>query len=477
MHRKAMSAPVASLTAQPHLHVDDGCGHVVQFYSGDEFLINELANLVGNSLASGQSSIVLATKDHRERLSDRLKQQGLDLSLAVEQQRYVPLDAADTLSTFMVGDQPDKVRFMEVLDRVLLRAKKASARVDMRLTVFGEMVALLWAEGKVDAAIRLEHLWNELALHHEFHLACAYPISFFDRPEHAESFQRVCAAHSALIPDESYTGLRGDAERLHAIAALQQKARALDTEIAEHKKLQHELEARIRQRTRELEQAQDQLRSLSQRLLQLQDEERRRIAFELHDSTGQLLAALAINVGLLERHKDTFAPRYSNLVSENGALVQRLLTEVRALSYTLHPPTLDVMGVASALQWYVEQFGERAHIEVRLDIQKDLGRLPRKIEVAIFRIVQESLTNVQRHSGSQTASVRIRRSAADVCTEISDNGAGISPETQAAIFSGVGSGIGISGMRERTRELDGSFLMTSDGTGTTVSVRFPINQK
>lgn len=220
---KATSAPVASLTSQTP-HAAEGCGHVVQFYSSDEFLVNELASLVGSSLASGQNSIVVATKDHRERLSDRLKQQGLDLSLAVEQQRYVPLDAADTLSTFMVDDQPDKLRFMEVFDRVLLRAKKTSTRMDLRLTVFGEMVALLWAEGKVDAAIRLEHLWNELALRHEFHLACAYPIRFFDRPEHAESFQRICSAHSALIPDESYTALRGEAERLHAIAALQQKS-------------------------------------------------------------------------------------------------------------------------------------------------------------------------------------------------------------------------------------------------------------
>jgi signal transduction histidine kinase len=477
MYLKAMSAPVASLTEKTHPRAAEGCGHVVQFYSSDEFLVSELASLVGSSLASGESSIVVATKDHRERLSDRLKQQGLDLSLAVEQQRYVPLDAADTLSTFMVDDQPSKSRFLEIFDRVLLRAKKTSTRVDSRITVFGEMVALLWAEGKVDAAIRLEHLWNELALRHEFHLACAYPISFFDRPEHAESFQRVCSAHSALIPDESYTALSGDAERLHAIAALQQKARALDTEIAEHQKLQRELEARIRQRTRELEQAQDQLRGLSQRLLQMQDEERRRIAFELHDSTGQLLAALAINVGLLERHKGTFAPQYSNLVSENGALVQRLLTEVRALSYALHPPTLDVMGVTSALQWYVEQFGERSRIQVRLDIQKDLGRLPRKIEVAVFRIVQESLANVHRHSGSQTATVRIRRSSAEVCTEVLDNGVGISSEKYTAITSGVGFGIGISGMRERTKELGGSFSITSDGAGTTVLVRFPINQK
>jgi signal transduction histidine kinase len=355
-----------------------------------------------------------------------------------------------------------------------LKAKKSSNRIDLRLTVFGEMVALLWSVGKTDAAIQLEQLWNGLARRHEFDLACAYPSYFFDRPEHAESFLKVCSAHSALIPDESYTGLDGDDARLRAIVALQQKARALDSEVAEHKQLQLELEARIKTRTQELEQAQDQLRALSRRLLQMQDDERRRIAFELHDSTGQLLAALAINVGLLERHKASFSPQYSNLISENSALVQRLLTEVRALSYTLHPPTLDVMGVASALQWYVEQFAERSGIQVELDIQKDLGRLPRKIEIAIFRIAQESLANVQRHSGSQTALVRIRRSS-DISLEVSDRGGGISPDKKIARPSGVG--IGISGMRERVRELDGTFTITSDPVGTTVRVTFPLGRK
>jgi signal transduction histidine kinase len=469
-----MSTPVTSLAAQTHRHNSQSGAHVVQFYSRDHYLIDQLDRLIGSSLLAGHSTIVIATGEHRERLSERLKKTGIDLTLAVEQQRYVPLDAADTLSTFMVNDQPSETRFFEVFDRILLKAKKSSNRIDLRLTVFGEMVALLWSVGKTDAAIQLEQLWNGLARRHEFDLACAYPSYFFDRPEHAESFLKVCSAHSALIPDESYTGLDGDDARLRAIVALQQKARALDSEVAEHKQLQLELEARIKTRTQELEQAQDQLRALSRRLLQMQDDERRRIAFELHDSTGQLLAALAINVGLLERHKASFSPQYSNLISENSALVQRLLTEVRALSYTLHPPTLDVMGVASALQWYVEQFAERSGIQVELDIQKDLGRLPRKIEIAIFRIAQESLANVQRHSGSQTALVRIRRSS-DISLEVSDRGGGISPDKKIARPSGVG--IGISGMRERVRELDGTFTITSDPVGTTVRVTFPLGRK
>lgn len=477
MDLKARFAPVSSLTAETREHAAHTCGHVVQFYSDEEFLLNELARLVGDSLASGQSSIVLATKEHRERLNTCLKQQGMNLDLAVEEGRYFPLDAAETLSTFMVENQPNKHRFTEVLDRILLRANQPATRRDLRLTVFGEMVALLCADGKINAAIRLEQFWNDLAERHNFSLTCAYPTRFFDRPEHADSFLQVCAAHSTLIPDETYTGLRTEDERVRVIAALQQKAWALDREVADHKRLQQDLADRVKQRTREFEQAQDQLRGLSRRLLQMQDEERRRIAFELHDSTGQLLAALAINVGLLERHKDSFASQYANLISENSSLVQRLLTEVRALSYTLHPPTLEVMGVASALQWYVEQFAERCRIQVQLDIQKDLGRLPRKIEIAIFRIVQESLANVQRHSGCNVAAVRVRRSSTEVFAEVSDCGTGISSEKQLSLSSGVGAGVGISGMRERTRELDGAFAIRSDGAGTTIRVSFPLNQR
>jgi len=474
MRPNAISAPVASLAAERHGCARERSGHTVQFYSNDEFLLNELARLVGMSLASGDTAIVVATQEHREALCDRLQAQGLDLDLAVEQQRYLPLDAAETLSTFMVDNQPDPLPFVEVLDGILSRARKLAGREPVRVTIFGEMVSLLWADGNFDAAIRLEQLWNDLAKRYDFSLACAYPTDFFDRPGQAELFLRVCAAHSAVIPDETYAALNGDDERLRAVAQWQQKARALDTEVADHKRLRQELEARIKQRTIELEQTQEQLRGLFRRFLQTQDDERRRIAFELHDSTAQLLAALAINVGLLERHKDALKPHHAELVSQNSSLVQRLLTEVRALSYTLHPPTLEVMGVASALRWYVEQFVEHCGIQVTLDVQEDLGRLPRKVEIAIFRIVQESLANASRHSGSLTAKVRISRSSTEVCVEVSDRGTGISPDQKASLTSRISAGVGISGMRERARQLDGSFTILSDGPGTTVLVNLPV---
>jgi signal transduction histidine kinase len=476
MNPNAISARAISLDTETHGCETTHSGHVVQFYSSDEFLLDGLAGWIGKSLTLGETAIVIATHQHREGLHTRLKARGVDLDLDVEQQRYLALDAADTLSTFMVDSQPDACRFAEGVGRLLCQAGNTEEQGHRRINIFGEMVVLLWAEGKVDSAIRLEQLWNELAKRHDFSLACAYPTNFFDRPEHAQLFLEVCADHSAVIPDESYTALSDDNERLRAIAALQQKARALDAEVTDHKQLQQELESRIKERTVDLERAQDRLRGLSRKLLRMQDEERRRVAFELHDSTAQLLAALAINVGLLEKHKRTLGPRHADLISENSALVQQLLTEVRALSYTLHPPTLDVIGVASALRWYVDQFQEHCRVRVLLEVPANLGRLPREIEIAIFRIVQESLANVYRHSGSPSATVRISRLPTEILLAVSDRGKGLSPERRAALSSELSVGAGISGMRERAQQLDGTFVLLSDSTGTTVLVNLPVKE-
>jgi signal transduction histidine kinase len=474
MHANTTSVGPGALDTKIQDFVKKHTDHVVQFFSDESFLVDGLARWIGKALGSGDAAIVIATKEHRKALCTRLKAQGLDLDLAVEQQRYFSLDAGETLSTILVDSQPDAFRVFEVLGGILAQARQSALQTPRQVSVFGEMVALLWADGNLDAAIRLEHLWNDLTKSHDFSLACAYPTNFFDRPEHADLFLKVCAAHSSVIPAETYTALDGEDERLRAVAALQQKARALDTEIAEHKRLQRELEERIKQRTMELEQAQDQMRGLSRRLLRMQDDERRRIASELHDSTAQLLAALAINVGLLEKRKDGLGPLHAKLISENSSLVQQLLTEVRGLSYTLHPPTLEVIGVASALQWYVDQYVERCRLRVALDIPKDLGRLPREIEIAIFRIVQESLANVYRHSGSSSAEVCIHRSSSGVVLAVSDHGGGFFAEKKTSLSSGLGTGFGISGMRERAEQLDGTFAITSDSAGTTVLVKLPV---
>ena len=200
----------------------------------------------------------------------------------------------------------------------------------------------------------------------------------------------------------------------------------------------------------------------------IRDEERRRVAHELHESTAQVLATLAINLSLLEEPEKEMGTRDGKLIEQSARLVDQLLGEVRQLSDLLHPPTLDEMGLSSAIQWYIERFSQRNNVKVAVDVPADLGRFSIDREIAAFRVVQESLSNVQRHSGSRTAIVRVRRSPRHVCVEISDQGKGMPPELAMT------PGVGISGMRERARQLGGLLSIRSDGNGTTVTAELPL---
>ena len=245
------------------------------------------------------------------------------------------------------------------------------------------------------------------------------------------------------------------------------------------RQLTETLDAEVRGRTKELEQRNlevlnqaEQLRELSWRLLRTQDNERRRIARELHDSAGQTLTVLGINIaGLIQkaaRNAPDLAPD-AQMIQEG---IHQLHREIRTTSYLLHPPLLDESGLASALGWYTEGLIERSGLKISLHIPPDLGRLPRDLELALFRIVQECLTNIHRHSGSPTAFIRIVRQPDEVTLEIRDRGKGISPEKVAEIES-RSSGVGLRGIRERLRQFDGKMKIDSDGLGTRVFVTIP----
>jgi len=444
--------------------------HVVQFYGDDGFLFDELSRFIGTALGAGEAALVIASKEHRDGLARRLKIWGLDTAWAMAQGRYVALDAAETLAKFMVDGWPDVARFAEVVGGLIERVRAASGGEARRVAAFGEMVALLWMEGNADAAIRLEELWNDLARTHAFSLRCAYPMSSFCREEHGDLLLKICAEHSAVIPGESYTALVSEDERLRGIAQLQQKAAALETEVAERRlveeklrRSQSELESLVEQRTAAL-------RQLSSRLLNLQDTERRRIARELHDSLGQYLVALKLNVEILRR-----SPAQMELWSQSEELMERCIAEVRTLSYLLHPPTMDAVGIASAARWYVEGFGLRSGLKVTLDAPNDPVRLPDAIELALFRVLQEALTNVHRHSGASTADILIRRSAGQVILEVNDDGHGMSREMLDRFReAGTGTGVGLMSMHERARELGGTIQIESGSMGTSVRIAIPV---
>jgi signal transduction histidine kinase len=236
-----------------------------------------------------------------------------------------------------------------------------------------------------------------------------------------------------------------------------------------------ELENRVRERTAELDIANHNLGRLSARLLQMQDEERRRIARELHDSIGQMLAALSMNLSGVRADVDRLTKTAAAL-SDSEDLVQEMSKEVRTISHLLHPPLLDEAGLSSALRWYVDGFAQRSKIRVDLDCPNDFGRLPREMETAVFRLVQECLTNIHRHSGSATARIRLHHSDHEVIVEVEDKGKGIPTEKLEQMEATGIPGVGITGMRERVRQLGGKLEIGSSGTGTKIVARLPISE-
>jgi signal transduction histidine kinase len=235
------------------------------------------------------------------------------------------------------------------------------------------------------------------------------------------------------------------------------------------------LDAEVRNRTQELEQQSNQVRELSWRLLKTQDEERRHIARELHDSAGQTLTVLGMSLAQFAQKAGRKAPELADDAEQIQETVQQLHREIRTTSYLLHPPLLDENGLYSAVSWYVQGLLERSGLEVHLDISKDFGRLSREMELVIFRLVQECLTNIHRHSASKAASIRISRESNQIILEIRDQGKGMSRERLAEIQSGR-SGVGISGMRERLRQFEGTLKIESDSSGTLVFVTIPVTK-
>jgi PAS domain S-box-containing protein len=234
------------------------------------------------------------------------------------------------------------------------------------------------------------------------------------------------------------------------------------------------LENRVSERTRELENASDKLRELSARLLQIQDEERRRIARELHDGVGQLLVALKMNLSSLARERTNLSPGARQSLDENITLIEQASQEIRTMSHLLHPPLLDEVGLESALRWYTEGFAERSKIIVDLEMAPGFSEgLSRELSLALFRIVQECLTNVHRHSESPNANVTLERSWHEITLVVKDNGNGISPEIQSKISSGQSSGVGLRGMRERIRQFGGHLEVRSDEDGTQIITILP----
>jgi PAS domain S-box-containing protein len=586
---------IPSLAHTPNHNHD---GHVVQLYTDDGFLIDVLSSFVGGALAVGDAAVVIATRFHRTELEKRLSANGVDIAKAATQGRYVVLDATETMTRLLVDGSVDDDRFHEVVGEVLIQVEKAVSSKQGRVAIFGELVALLWADGKPAEAIRVEKLWNNLARSHSFSLLCAYPLAGCNSDRHIEPFLEMCGEHLSVIPSESYLVLNSEEERLRSIAKLQQRDQVLEKElklrdsqtpfrllveavqdyaifmlnpegkvsswnigaerikgykaeeivgrhfscfypeedvrlgkpdrglvtatkegrfedegwrirkdgsrfwasvtitaikddsakvlgfakvtrdVTERMQTQKALEEEVAERRdaeRRFQNSERSLRQLSLHLLRTQDEERRRIGRDLHDSLGQYLAVLKMK---LDSVASQIAQKEGELAGEFGQCIRLMddsIKEVRTVSYLLYPPMLEEMGLRSAIPWYLDGFSARSGIKTTFEVQTTLGRLPRESELALFRVLQESLTNVHRHSGSSTAHVRLLAKGEMVILEIEDRGKGIPSELLAEFCQEWmgGLGIGVRGMNERMRQLGGRLDLASNEGGTIVTAMVP----
>ncbi len=233
-----------------------------------------------------------------------------------------------------------------------------------------------------------------------------------------------------------------------------------------------QLEARVKERTAELERAEESLRALNQSLMQAQDEERRRLALELHDRAGQLLIALKWKLGPLAEEIRQQCPNLSAVAQDTLLLADELSNELRTVSHLLHPPVVGEGGLSPALRSYTEGLAERSGLIVNLEIDPNLPRLSPEIETTVFRMVQESLTNIYRHANTKTAAVRLKETLQNIELEIQDMGAGI-PGFKSLNDSPLNVGVGVQGMRERVRQVNGRFEFLSGKGGTTVRAVLP----
>jgi len=294
---------------------------------------------------------------------------------------------------------------------------------------------------------------------------------------HADDRERVMAIRQRLLagngsgdiefrtvwPDGSVHWIFGRATVVRDPAGRPLRMYGTNVDITERKRAQEELEQRAQQ-----------LETLSARLLQSQDEERRRIARELHDTTAQNLGALLMELSMLKASAALTDAHAREAIDNSIALADRAIAEIRTLSYLLHPPMIETAGLLPSLRWYAHGFQERSGIAVTLDVPEEFERLPIAAETAVFRIVQEALTNIRRHSGSCVALIRIRRTSGTLTLDIRDEGHGVPQPLRGDDTVLAASGVGIASMRERARELGGTMSVQSEDGGTAIEIRLPI---
>ena len=401
-------------------------GHCAQFYDTDVFLLNSLSDFVSTGLSGGDAVIVVATKPHREGLDELLTNRGLDLLEASAAGRYVSLDAAETLSQFLEQGSPDAVRFTEIIGSIITKAAADKRQV----RIFGEMVALLWAEEKCDQAIRLEEMWNDLGKTHPFLLFCAYPMNGFASDALAAPLLKVCAEHSSVIPAESYTALQTHDQRLRAVLQLQQKARSLEAEIAERKKAEEDLRASL---------IREQIaRAEAETANRMKDEFLATVSHELRTPLNAIMGwSHMLRNGRLDKRTVARALETIDRNAKSQAqLVEDILDVSRMITgkLRLDMEPVDVASVTNAAIDAVQLAADSKGIHLKLTLDPS-ARHTFGDSNRLQQVVWNLLSNAIKFTDSGgSVELRLERAGSNIQLSVSDTGRGIEPEFLPYVF-------------------------------------------
>lgn len=454
--------------------------HFVQFYETDVFLLDSISGFIGAGLEAGEACIVVATEAHREGLENLLQARGLNVDAARASGQYVSLDAAETLAKFMFDGQPEPNRFSEVIGSIIARAVQNRSRV----RIFGEMVALLWAEGNYEPAIRLEELWNELGKTHPFSLFCAYSMNGFGGEQLVESLSNVCRGHSRVIPAESYAELNNPDDRLRAIIKLQQQARSLEAEIAERKQAEERLRISL---------AQEQIaRTEAEHANRLKDEFLATVSHELRTPLHAVIgwSHMLRSGGLDEATTLRAIETIERNAKSQAQLVEDLLDVSRVVmgKLRLNIAPVDLASVINAAIDSVQLAAESKNIQLEVTLDPSARHVSgdsSRLQQVIWNLLSNAIKFTPPGGRVQ---VRLERADKDAQIKVSDTGEGINPDFLPFIFDRFrqadgsstrkhgGLGLGLAIVRHLVEQHGGRVSADSpgEGHGTTFTIGLPL---
>jgi signal transduction histidine kinase/CheY-like chemotaxis protein len=454
--------------------------HFVQFYEADGFLLNALTGFIGNAITSGDAAIVVATPEHRNGLDESLQAKGLDIATAKARGRYISLDAAETLGRFMVDGLPEPARFHDFMGGIIASVTDGRSRTK----AFGEMVALLWAEGNHAGAIRLEELWNDLQKAHSFSLFCAYPMNSLSGERFTEPHGSVCSVHTRVIPAESYADLSDPDARLRAIARLQQKAESLEAEVKERREVEERLRLALI--------GEQMARAEAETANRMKDEFLATVSHEIRTPLNAIIGwSHLLRSGRLD---EATIARAIETIDRNAKSQAQLIEDILDVSrmitgkLRLNSETVDIASVINAAIDSVQlaMDSKDLQLEVTLDpsARHTVGDANR-----LQQVVWNLLANAIKFTpAGGHIEVKVERANRNLQIRVSDNGQGIGQDFLPFIFEPFrqgdgtttrqhgGLGLGLALVRHLV-ELHGGTINAESaggGRGATFTIKLPL---